>query len=63
MFNLLFYSHGRDGYGEKIIINRRNFLIICIILDLLDVGGGILLIDGLCGDSSPPPDWLHNVGG
>ena len=31
--------------------------------DLLDVGGGVLLVDGLCGDGSPPSDWLHDVGG
>ena len=31
--------------------------------DLLDVGGGVLLVDRLGGDGAPPPDWLHDVGG
>ena len=30
--------------------------------DLLDVGGGVLLVDRLGGDGAPPPDRLHDVG-
>ena len=34
-----------------------------VLSDLLDVGSGVLLVDGLGGDGAPPPDGLHNVRG